>query len=123
MNEQAFARRVTAHLSAAAREVDDDIAARLRKARERAIAAHRPAHGIAGVFAGGGLRRLFPPMVRPAAMAVAILAVVLAGDYWVTWSRVSTLQDVDTALLIDDLPIDAYLDADFKAWLQQDSRS
>lgn len=123
MNEQAFARRVTAHLSAAARDVDGDIAARLRQARERAIAAHRPARGIAGMFAGGILHRLVPPMIRPAAMAVAILAVVMAGDYWMTWSRVSTLQDVDTALLIDDLPIDAYLDADFKAWLQQDSQS
>ncbi|NMG75253.1 DUF3619 family protein [Aromatoleum diolicum] len=123
MNEQAFARRVTAHLSAAARDVDDDISARLRQARERAIAAHRPAHGIAGRFSGSVLRRLFPPVIRSAAMAVAILAVVLSGDYWMTWSRVSTLQDVDTALLIDDLPIDAYLDANFKAWLQQDSHS
>ena len=124
MNEQAFAHKVTARLSAAARELDGDVTERLRQARERAIAAHRPARGFARLLAGGEfVRRLFPPMVRPALLTVAILAVVLTGDYWLTLSRVSSMQEVDTALLIDDLPIDAYLDADFKAWLQQDSRS
>lgn len=66
---------------------------------------------------------MLPAVLRPAVLVFAVLATVLAGDYWVTWSRVNSLQEVDTALLIDDLPIDAYLDADFKAWLQQDSQS
>lgn len=122
MNEEAFARKIAVHLSAAARGVDGDVATHLRIARERALAAHRPSHGIAGTI-GRVAGRLFPPMVRPAALAVAILAVTVAGDYWMTWSRVSAAEEVDAALLIDDLPIDAYLDANFKAWLQQGSQS
>lgn len=123
MNDEAFARRVAVHLSAAARGVDGDIAERLRLARERALAAHRPAQPGFGAKIGSALRRLFPPMMRPAAVAAAILVAVLAGDYWTTWLRVSEMEEVDTALLIDDLPIDAYLDSDFKAWLQDDSQS
>lgn len=124
MNEQEFARRLTVHLSAAARAVDGEVAARLRASREQAVRAHRAHRRFAPLAA---LMRRFrfsvPAVLRPAALAAAILVAVLAGDYWQTWSRVTALQEVDTALLIDDLPIDAYLDADFKAWLQQDTRS
>ncbi|NMG43658.1 DUF3619 family protein [Aromatoleum toluvorans] len=123
MSEELFARKVAARLTAGARSVDDDVAERLRRARERALAGHRPERRSLVGAIGSALRRVFPPMIRPAALAAAILVAVLAGDYWMTWLRVSEMEEVDTALLIDDLPIDAYLDADFKAWLQQDSRS
>jgi hypothetical protein len=124
MNEEEFAHRVAGHLSVSARNLDDGHSARLRRARERALALRRQARGVSGLLAGrSALRSFFPPMLRPAGLIVAILAAVVAGDYWVTLSRVSTMQEVDTALLIDDLPIDAYLDADFKVWLQQESRS
>ena len=124
MNEQEFARRLTVRLSIAAREIDDELGARLRTARATALRARSPARGMARFFDGRRVvRALFSSRAQHAALAVAILAAVLAGDYWATWSRVDTLQEVDTALLIDDLPIDAYLDADFKAWLERDSES
>ena len=128
MNEEEFAHRVAGHLSVSARNLDDGHSARLRRARERALALRRQARGVSGLLAGrsalrSSLRSIFPLMLRPAGLIVAILAAVVAGDYWVTLSRVSTMQEVDTALLIDDLPIDAYLDADFKVWVQQESRS
>jgi hypothetical protein len=124
MNEEEFAHRVAGHLSVAARNLDDGHLARLRRARERALALRRQARGVSGLLAGrSALQSFFSPMLRPAGLIVAILAAVVAGDYWVTLSRVSTMQEVDTALLIDDLPIDAYLDADFKVWVQQESRS
>lgn len=124
MNEQEFGHRLAVHLSAAAREIDGELADRLRNAREEALRARARA-GRPGRFSGWTprFRLMLPAVLRPAVLVFAILATVLAGDYWVTWSRVNSLQEVDTALLIDDLPIDAYLDADFKAWLQQDSQS
>ncbi|NMG54515.1 DUF3619 family protein [Aromatoleum aromaticum] len=124
MNEQEFGHKLAVHLSAATREIDGELARRLRSAREEALRASSPA-GRPGWFFGRKLRfrLMLPAVLRPAVLVFAVLATVLAGDYWVTWSRVNSLQKVDTALLIDDLPIDAYLDADFKAWLQQDSQS
>lgn len=124
MNEQEFGHKLAGHLSAATREIDGELARRLRSAREEALRASSRA-GRSGRFFGRKLRfrLMLPAVLRPAVLVFAVLATVLAGDYWVTWSRVNSLQEVDTALLIDDLPIDAYLDADFKAWLQQDSQS
>lgn len=124
MNEQEFGHKLAVHLSAATREIDGELARRLRSAREEALRASSRA-GRPGRFFGGKrrFRLMLPAVLRPVALVFAVLATVLAGDYWVTWSRVNSLQEVDTALLIDDLPIDAYLDADFKAWLQQDSQS
>lgn len=124
MNEQDFGRKVAAHLSASARELDEGLVERLRAAREQALAVQRPSGRLSRLFGGNaGFRLRFPGALRPLAISVALLAVVVGGDYWSTWARVSTLQEVDTALLIDDLPIDAYLDAEFKAWVQQESRS
>ncbi|MCK0505599.1 DUF3619 family protein [Aromatoleum anaerobium] len=124
MNEQEFGHKLAVHLSAATREIDGELADRLRSAREEALRASSRA-GRPGRLFGRKLRfrLMLPAVLRPAVLVFAVLATVLAGDYWVTWSRVNSLQEVDTALLIDDLPIDAYLDADFKAWLQQDSQS
>ena len=34
--------------------------------------------------------------------------------------RMAELEEVDSALLSDDLPIDAYLDQGFDAWVQND---
>lgn len=122
--EREFAQRVALRLSAGARDIDARVALRLRAAREAALAAHRPARG-ARRLARLRLRieGWLAPAWRPAALAAAILAVVLAGDHWSMLSRVDSLQDVDMALLIDDLPIDAYLDRDFREWLRDDSRS
>lgn len=117
LQEREFARRVAQRLSASARELDDGTAARLRAARERALAA-------------GGEGRRWPGALLPRAAALrtacAMLAVLLfsaAGEYWNTAARVSVQQELDTALLSDDLPIDAYLDTEFKAWLQRASQS
>lgn len=124
MNEQDFGRKVAARLSVSTRELDDGLVERLRAAREQALGVQRPSgrlSRVSGIRAGFRLR--FPGVLRPLALSVAILAAVVVGDYWSTWARVMTLQEVDTALLIDDLPIDAYLDAEFKAWVQQESRS
>lgn len=124
MNEQEFARKLAFHLSASARELDGGVAERLRAGRERALAAQRRPRGISSFFGrAAGLRFRFPSGLRPLAVSVAILAAVFIGDYWASWVRVGSLQEVDMALLIDDLPIDAYLDPEFKAWVQQETRS
>ncbi len=123
MNEQEFARRLAGHLSASARAIDGDLAARLRAAREQALAVQRRPGRFARLASREWLRLMFPPVVRSAAAIAVVLAVLLVGDYWTTLSRVAAMQDVDMALLADDLPIDAYLDSEFREWLQRDSQS
>ncbi len=126
MNEVVVGRRIAMRLSASARELDPVVVEHLRAARARALERQRPqgwlavlATGVGALGAGFALT----PATRSAVMAGLILAVFFAGNQWVSDSRQSEILQVDAALLMDDLPIDAYLDPDFKTWLLQGSRS
>lgn len=126
MNESDLARRVVGSLSASAHEIDSAVAERLRCARERALAVQRPVRWQSGWLQRGlalRLRWVRAPVLRATATALLLLAVFVAGDYWSTLSRINERQAIDAALLMDDLPIDAYLDPDFKAWLSRESQS
>jgi hypothetical protein len=102
------------------------IAERLRAARERALAQHRterePALAWArlaaadviggfGGFGGFSLRLLLPTV---------LLVAGLASIYnWQQDQRAADVVELDAQLLTDDLPIDAYLDRGFEAWLKK----
>lgn len=60
---------------------------------------------------------------RPALLALLVLMSFVAGDWRMSSLQVETRMRIDTALLSDDLPIDAYLDPGFRAWLLQDQGS
>jgi hypothetical protein len=52
-----------------------------------------------------------------------VLALGVAGvSYWSSMERAAEIEDVDSALLSDDLPINAYLDRGFDAWLKRTSQ-
>lgn len=124
MNEMAIGLKVAEHLSLSTRQIDDRIAIRLSVARERAIAVQRPRvwwSGLSGGALGLRLRFALAPGLRSLVTALVLLAIFVGGDYWSTASRVESLQQVDAALLIDDLPIEAYLDPEFRLWLARDS--
>ena len=102
------------------------VAERLRAAREQALARRKPerepalawarstAAGVVGGFGGfGGFSvRLLLPTV--------LLVAGLIGIYrWQQDQRVADALELDAQLLTDDLPIDAYLDRGFEAWLKK----
>jgi hypothetical protein len=63
-------------------------------------------------------RRL--PRLRKLALAWPVLALVigLAGiAWWEDHQRTAELADIDAAMLSDDLPLNAYLDHGFNAYL------
>ena len=118
MNETQFARHIHQRLNEAAR-VDASVAERLRAARERALARHRP--DAAGELALGGqalgaARGLGLRVVLP----LVVLAVAFATTYaWQQQQRAAEIEELDAQLLASDLPIDAYLDQGFAAWLKR----
>jgi Protein of unknown function (DUF3619) len=100
--------------------VRPDVAARLAQAREQALARHQPEPALAwagnvvghvGGWGGLALRVLLP------------LALLLGGGATIyTWQqnqRAAELEEIDSMLLTDDLPIDAYLDRGFQNWLKK----
>lgn len=121
MNETQFAFRVRQQLNQGLR-VDARVAAQLRAAREQALAHHRP-EPIAGLALAenamgrlGGARGLSLRVLLP----LAVLVVAFATTYaWQQTQRAAEVEELDAQLLSSDLPIDAYLDQGFAAWLKR----
>lgn len=122
MNELQFAHRIHQLLNHGA-QLDGPVAERLRAARELALERRRtePAPGYAladnavGRMGVGGLSlRVLAPVVA--------LGVALAATYsWEQTQRAAEVEELDALLLTSDLPIDAYLDQGFQAWLKRRS--
>jgi hypothetical protein len=57
-------------------------------------------------------------------LPVALLVLAVSGIYsWQDKRRVAELVDIDSQLLTDDLPVDAYVDRNFQAWLKTQGRA
>lgn len=119
--EQRFGRRVAHLLSESAHRLDPSVLDRLQQARRDAVRLRKrsgfdilPRRLDWGMLTGS---------LRPTLTAALVVAVFVAGDYFNKQHTIAQRSAVETALLADDLPIDAYLDQGFRAWLQNESRS
>ena len=121
MNEQQFANKIRQVLDQGTR-VDPVTAERLRAARERALDARRPERATALAWADnmlgrvGGIGGLSLRLLLPAAFVVLGVAAIYS---WQQNQRLAEIEEIDAELLTDDLPIDAYLDRGFEAWLKK----
>lgn len=121
MNEIRFTDTIRQALNRSAAQISPVAQERLRAAREQALSRQRieqPEHALALVgarphsdWSGIALRWLLPAAV----LILGLSALVV----WQQTFRVAEVEDVDTRLLTDDLPIDAYLDKGFQAWLKK----
>jgi hypothetical protein len=133
VNEPLLARRIKDALDAGL-TVPPAVAARLAAARERALErSHAPAREV--VFAGGPPPRAgrpgsptqwLPRLLLPLAFLVAA---VIGLQQWqehqraarIAAQQAAEIEESDVGLLTGDLPIKAYLDEDFQAWLKRTS--
>ena len=124
MNEQQIAYRIKQLLNRGL-DLDAGKLARLKAAREAALVRQRvesrvPAWAWADNVIGksGGPSALFPRLLLP--MAVLILGLI-AINQWRDTQVAAEIEEIDTAVLTGDLPLDAYLDKGFDAWLKRSS--
>ncbi len=125
MNEYQFGNRIRQLLSQAAR-VDTRTAERLRAARERALERQKVerAYGLAWLDnVVGNLGGLSGVSVRFVLPLVVLVVGFVSINLWQQKQRTAEYADIDAQLLTDDLPIDAYLDKDFEAWLKRQGSS
>ena len=120
MNELHFARRIRQILDQGT-GLDAATTQRLRAARELALSRQRPEPApvlawVDNTFGNGwGWAGVSARVLLPA----AALIVALAGIYnWQEKQRLAEIVELDSQLLTDDLPIDAYLDRGFQNWLK-----
>ena len=121
MNEQLFASKICQVLDRAT-HVAPSIAERLRAARERALELRRPERAPALAWADNVLGNLGGPSGLWLRLVLPALLVVLSvtGSYtWQHSQRLAEIEEIVAQLLTDDLPIDAYLDRGFEAWLKK----
>src|SRR5436853_1688613 len=125
MNEHHIADRIKQLLNRGL-ELDAGNLARLKKARERALSVQHvesrvPVLTWAGNAIGrsGGPSALVPRLLLP--MAVLILGLI-AINQWRDSQVAAEIEEIDAAVLTGDLPLDAYLDKGFDAWLRRSSQ-
>ena len=124
-HEEQFARQICRALDRGTQELDHGIVERLRATRERALqrqdflVASPAIVGAGGTAIFGGNDEKHP--LRTLFAILALLVGVSLSYYWNGFNQASENEAIDSALLADDLPPNAYLDQGFQAWLEKDS--
>ena len=124
MNEHEIAKKITTYLDRGATELKAGTAFKLQRARQQALSRlseprHAPELALAG--AGGGTlggRRFFAD-ARLWIGAVLLVGGVLSYQYWQAAQQARDIEETDVAILASELPIEAYLDRGFQAWLKR----
>jgi hypothetical protein len=123
MNEHDFSQKITHYLDNGLRQIDEPKLAKLRSARAKALEMHREPIRVLGLVTVSG--RIMEPtyLVRKPLFWLPILAIIASVLMYQQSTSPDDLYDesgaVDAKLLTSELPIDAYLDKDFAAWVKE----
>lgn len=123
LDERAVGLLVRHQLNASLSRLPTRSTERLFEARQRALGRQR-VHLAALSAPGFGQVRLggIGELLRPVLMAGILIAALTAGNQFVASQHQENQEDIDAALLSDELPISAYLDNGFQSWLADSSR-
>ena len=125
MNEKEFGGKISRLLQAGLKDIDQAMSAKLKSARLEALARYDSKERVTSLAwaaaPGGRLGNLFSqrPLLFVAPLVAALLALGITG-YW-QYVQQGDGDDIDAFLLSGDLPIHAYIDKDFEAWLKGSS--
>jgi hypothetical protein len=131
MKEERYASRIRQALNHGLKDISPASCRRLEAARHLALSRQKQtapvlvlaggnAHGNSGHFFGdhGGFR------YSKQLMAIAALLVGMwLSFYWHSVQYINEIEEVDSALLADDLPPEAFFDNDIFEWLKADDSS
>jgi hypothetical protein len=122
MNEQEFGYKIKQSLNHGL-QVDDSTVARLRTARETALARQRVTASSTRLAWDGPDGPVSPRfLVSRLLLPTLVLALGLfVVNYWHQAQLAQENAEIDAEVLTGDLPIDAYLDKGFDAWLRRSS--
>ena len=117
-HELEFAYQVRQVLDEGVDRLDESVAARLRQSRQAALsrlAAPTAELSLAGV--GGLFSVNFHQQARGILAAMALLVGAVGTYYWNSFEQAAEHAEIDSALLADEVPFNAYIDQGFQAWL------
>jgi hypothetical protein len=118
--EREFAYKARHYLNQGTDGLDPKIADRLYSARQNALS-HQKVAGARLSLAGMGhvTADVILPYARTVVALVGLAIGVVGVSIWNDFEKAAEHEEIDSALLADDLPINAYLDRGFQAWLSE----
>lgn len=124
MNEERYAYRVRQTLNQGLKDIPPAASRRLEAARHLALARQKqavPQVALAGMGTSSFWSGNHASYLKQILAVLALLLGMWISFYWHSVQYVTEMEEVDSALLTDDLPPDAFLDNDFFEWLKDDS--
>ena len=124
MNEERYGNRIRQALNHGINDISPASARRLEAARHQALARQKqtaPELVMAGNSRGFVHSGLDTPYVKQILAIMALLLGMWISFYLDSVQYITQLEEVDSALLSDDLPPEAFMDNDLFEWLQDDS--
>lgn len=118
--EEQFAQRLCDLLDRQGMSLDPLIVERLRAARVRALGRQRVALAGEAPIVGAGRTAILGRSAHPWRHLLVIISLLLCmggAYYWNGFEQAESNEEIDSALLADDLPPKAYLDPGFQTWL------
>jgi len=126
VNDAPFEQRVARLLDESAARIDTDTSTRLQLARKSALsrADYRDRGLLAWTWSWAGAEGTRPGWLAGPRLwlAVSLLLAALASGGYSAWSAresAGDALDLDLSILADDLPVTAYIDNGFDAWLKR----
>ena len=124
MNEERYASRIRQALNHGLKDIPPASARRLEAARHLALAHQKQA--VPQMVLAGHRSHFFRFATDNRYMRQILAVLALLLGMWISFyldsvKYISALEEVDSALLSDDLPPEAFLDEDFFSWLTDDS--
>lgn len=125
MNEERYASRVRQALNHGLKDIPAASARRLEAARHLALSRQRQEVPQLAL-AGDQRHRHFHFMSENRHLRQILAVLALLFGMWISFyldsvKYISAIEEVDSALLADDLPPEAFLDNDFFKWLKDDT--
>lgn len=120
MNELHFTYKIKQHLNHGLHELPAGTLKRLEGARQLALAQQKVSEHQS-VLAGAGsfvLHQVDNLHLKQVLLALIVVLGITSYTYWYADQSITEIEIIDSALLSDDLPIAAFTDKGFDAWLK-----
>ncbi|MEF8700194.1 MAG: DUF3619 family protein [Candidatus Accumulibacter sp. UW26] len=124
MNELHFAYKVRQHLNRGLHELPAGTVGRLEAVKQRALAQQKVTMHQS-VLAGAASfvqQHLDPLRLKQVFLALLVVLCLASYTYWYNDQSIAELELIDSALLSGDLPIAAFTDQGFDAWLKSSAQ-
>lgn len=124
MKEERYAYRVRQALNHGLNDIPPAASRRLEAARHLALSRQKQTTPEMALTNGGSWSVSTPSHLPYMKQVMAIAALLLGmwiSFYWQSTQYIGALEEVDSALLADDLPPEAFMDTDLFEWLKDDT--